>query len=51
VARPLEGAKKQIVVVLPVGVPGMGKSHFAEHVLLKAFSQLGHSTKDSLRLI
>ena len=33
----------QIVVVFPIGVPGMGKTHFADTVLRPSFAQMGSS--------
>lgn len=46
------GVKKaQIVVVFPVGIPGMGKTHFAETILGESFDQMGLSKAKNLKII
>ena len=38
------------MVVFPIGIPGMGKTHFAETTLLKVFQEMGTSP-DNLHII
>ena len=33
--------QSQIVVVFPIGIPGMGKTHFAKNTLSETFKQMG----------
>lgn len=40
---PSASSGNQIVVLLPIGVPGMGKTHFADTVLRPSFEQMGPS--------
>ena len=47
-----EGAKQsQIVVVFPIGIPGMGKTHFAESTLQDVFQELNLDIGSNLHVI
>lgn len=41
----------QIVVVFPIGIPGMGKTHFAESALQDVFEELNLDVTKNLHII
>lgn len=43
--------KKLILIVLPVGIPGMGKTFYSEHSLIEACKSLGINTKTNVHFI
>ena len=43
--------QSQIVVVLPIGIPGMGKTHFAESNLQDVFEELNLDVTKNLHII
>ena len=43
--------QSQIVVVFPIGIPGMGKTHFAESTLQDVFEELNLDVTKNLHII
>ena len=43
--------QSQIVVVFPIGIPGMGKTHFAESNLQSVFESLNLDVTKNLHII
>ena len=43
--------QSQIVVVFPIGIPGMGKTHFAKNTLSEAFKQMGIDEDNNVAII
>lgn len=47
----VEAKQSQIIVVFPIGIPGMGKTHFAENTLQDVFEQLNLDASSNLHII